>query len=166
MTTILLADDHPMIRTAIEVLLRDTDFEIVGTAGTGDEAFSLLGQLRPEILLLDLHMPGGSGMEVIRRLQSAGDAPPLLGGVLRHHAREPVALELRDQRERDAGVPARRLEQRTPRLELARRLGRLDHRLRHAVLDRAGGVLALELRVEADAVPRRQARQRVGGTND
>ena len=78
MTTILLADDHPMIRTAIEVLLRDTDFEIVGTAGTGDEAFSLLGQLRPEILLLDLHMPGGSGMEVIRRLQSAGDAPPIV----------------------------------------------------------------------------------------
>ena len=78
MTTILLADDHPMIRTAIEVLLRDTDFEIVGMAGTGDEAFSLLGQLRPEMLLLDLQMPGGSGMEVIRRLQSAGEAPPIV----------------------------------------------------------------------------------------
>lgn len=78
MTTILLADDHPMIRTAIEVLLRDTDFEIVGTAGTGDEAFALLAQLRPEILLLDLQMPGGSGMEVVRRLQEAEDAPPIV----------------------------------------------------------------------------------------
>jgi len=78
MTTILLADDHPMIRTAIEVLLRDTDFQIVGMAGTGDEAFSLLGQLRPEMLLLDLQMPGGSGMEVVRRLQAAGDAPPIV----------------------------------------------------------------------------------------
>ena len=78
MTTILLADDHPMIRTAIEVLLRDTDYEIVGMAGTGDEAFSLLAQLRPELLLLDLHMPGGSGMEVIRRLQGADDAPPVV----------------------------------------------------------------------------------------
>ena len=78
MTTILLADDHPMIRTAIEVLLRDTEYEIVGTAATGDEAFGLLAGLRPELLLLDLHMPGGSGMEVIRRLQGADDAPPII----------------------------------------------------------------------------------------
>lgn len=78
MTTILLADDHPMIRTAIEVLLRDTGYEIVGTAATGDEAFALLAQLRPEILLLDLQMPGGSGMEVIRRLDGDEDAPPII----------------------------------------------------------------------------------------
>ena len=78
MTRILLADDHPMIRTAIEVLLRDTDYEIVGMAGTGDEAFSLLAQLRPELLLLDLHMPGGTGMEVVRRLHGGEDAPPVV----------------------------------------------------------------------------------------
>ena len=78
MTTILLADDHPMIRTAIEVLLRNTEFEIIGTAATGDEAFALLAQLRPEIMLLDLHMPGGSGMEVIRRLDGNADAPPIV----------------------------------------------------------------------------------------
>jgi two-component system nitrate/nitrite response regulator NarP len=78
MTTILLADDHPMIRTAIEVLLRDTDFEIVGMAATGDEAFALLAELRPEILLLDLQMPGGGGMEVIRRLRDAGELPPIV----------------------------------------------------------------------------------------
>ena len=78
MTTILLADDHPMIRTAIEVLLRDTNFEIIGTAATGDEAFALLAKLRPEILLLDLHMPGGTGMEVIRRLDGQKDAPPIV----------------------------------------------------------------------------------------
>ena len=78
MTTILLADDHPMIRTAIEVLLRDTGFEIAGTAATGDEAFALLALLRPEILLLDLQMPGGSGMEVIRRLDGNPDAPPVV----------------------------------------------------------------------------------------
>ena len=78
MTTILIADDHPMIRTAIEVLLRDTDFEIVGTAATGDEAFALLAEVRPEMLLLDLSMPGGSGMEVIRRLDGNEDAPPIV----------------------------------------------------------------------------------------
>ncbi len=83
----------------------------------------------------------------------------LLGRVLRHHARERVALELRHERERDARVPARRLEQLAAGLELAGRLGGLDHRLRDAVLDRAGRVLALELRVEPDAVLRRQPRQ-------
>jgi two-component system nitrate/nitrite response regulator NarP len=76
-TRILLADDHPMIRTAIEALLRDTDYEIAGTAGTGDEALSLVAQLRPEILLLDLSMPGGTGMDVIRQLHEQ-DAPPIV----------------------------------------------------------------------------------------
>lgn len=78
MTTILLADDHPMIRTAIEVLLRDTGYEIIGTAGTGEEALTLVGRLRPQMLLLDLYMPGGSGMDVIRALQSTSDAPPII----------------------------------------------------------------------------------------
>ena len=67
MTRILLADDHPMIRTALEVLLRDTEFEIVGIAGTGEAALREIDRLRPDILLLDLQMPGGSGMDVLRR---------------------------------------------------------------------------------------------------
>jgi DNA-binding NarL/FixJ family response regulator len=70
MTRVLLADDHPMIRTALEVLLRDTDYEIVGTAGSGEAALAELEQLKPEILLLDLQMPGGSGMEVLRRVRA------------------------------------------------------------------------------------------------
>lgn len=68
---LLLADDHPMIRNALEVLLRDTDFEIVGMAGTGQDALVLVDQLQPDILLLDLQMPGGSGMEVLRALHAA-----------------------------------------------------------------------------------------------
>jgi two-component system nitrate/nitrite response regulator NarL len=67
---ILLADDHPMIRTALEVLLRDTEFEIVGTAGSGDAALTEAERLRPDILLLDLQMPGGTGMDVLRRLRA------------------------------------------------------------------------------------------------
>jgi two-component system, NarL family, nitrate/nitrite response regulator NarL len=65
---ILLADDHPMIRTAIDVLLRETAFEIVGTAASGDETLRKIEELDPETLLLDLQMPGGSGMEVLRKL--------------------------------------------------------------------------------------------------
>ncbi len=68
---ILVADDHPMIRTALEALLRDTEFEIVGTAGSGEAALRELDRLHPDILLLDLQMPGGGGMEVLRRIRSA-----------------------------------------------------------------------------------------------
>lgn len=69
---ILLADDHPMISTAIEALLRGTSFELVGIAATGDETLQKLEQLAPDILLLDLQMPGGTGMDVLRRIRSNG----------------------------------------------------------------------------------------------
>jgi len=70
MKRILLVDDHPMIRTALEVLLRDTGFEIVGMAGTGEAALREVERLKPDILLLDLQMPAGSGMDVLRRLRA------------------------------------------------------------------------------------------------
>jgi two-component system nitrate/nitrite response regulator NarP len=74
MTRILLADDHPMIRTAIEVLLRDTGFELAGTAATGAEALSILDAIGPDILLVDLEMPELGGMEVIRKLRAGSGA--------------------------------------------------------------------------------------------
>ena len=73
MTRILLADDHPMIRTAIEVLLRNSAFELAGTAATADEALQAVPLLDPDILLLDLQMPGGNGMEIVRDLRANGD---------------------------------------------------------------------------------------------
>jgi len=74
---ILVADDHPMIRTALEVLLRDSEYEIVGTAGTGEATLREVDRLSPDILLLDLQMPGGSGMDVLRRVQAAKAKAPL-----------------------------------------------------------------------------------------
>ena len=74
MTRVLLADDHPMIRTALDVMLRDTDYEIVGIAATGAEALQEIARLRPDILLLDLQMPGGTGMDVLRTVR-AGNQP-------------------------------------------------------------------------------------------
>ncbi len=70
MNRLLLADDHPMIRTALEVLLRNTELEIVGTAGSGEAALAEAKRLTPDILLLDLQMPGGTGMDVLRRLRA------------------------------------------------------------------------------------------------
>jgi len=78
MTRILLADDHPMIRTAIEVLLRDTSYEIAATAGSGSEALRLIGDCAPDILLLDLQMPGGTGMDVIRGLRASNNPVPVV----------------------------------------------------------------------------------------
>lgn len=72
---LLLADDHPMILTALEALLRDTGFEIVGTAGTGEAAIQEIERLQPDLLLLDLQMPEGSGMDVLRSIR--GGATPL-----------------------------------------------------------------------------------------
>ena len=68
---LLLADDHPMIRAAIEVLLRDSGFEIVGMAGTGQATLDEVGRLEPDIVLLDIQMPDGSGLDVLRRLRAA-----------------------------------------------------------------------------------------------
>ena len=70
MIRILLADDHPMIRTAIEVLLRDTQFEMAATAMNGAEALSEVTRLKPDILLVDLEMPELGGMDVIRKLKA------------------------------------------------------------------------------------------------
>jgi len=69
---ILIADDHPMIRTAIEVLLRDTGLTIVGSATTGEEAMRAVDELKPDVLLLDVQMPEGSGMDVLRALRADG----------------------------------------------------------------------------------------------
>ena len=72
MSRIVLADDHPMIRTAIEVLLRDTAHEVVGTAASAREALEQMQALKPDILLLDLAMPEQGGMSVVRKLKSEG----------------------------------------------------------------------------------------------
>ena len=78
MTRILLADDHPMIRTAIEVLLRDTSYEMAGTARSGTETLQMVEQVQPDIVLLDLQMPGGTGMDVVRSLQANGASPRIV----------------------------------------------------------------------------------------
>jgi two-component system nitrate/nitrite response regulator NarL len=59
-----------MICTALEVLLRESEYEIVGTAVTGEAALSEVDRLQPDVLLLDLQMPGGSGMDVLRRTRA------------------------------------------------------------------------------------------------
>jgi two-component system, NarL family, response regulator NreC len=69
MTTIVLADDHRVLRKGLrEFLNTESDFDIVGETGDGLETVNLVTKLRPDILVLDLIMPGINGLEVIRQL--------------------------------------------------------------------------------------------------
>ncbi|MES2119804.1 MAG: response regulator transcription factor [Pseudomonadota bacterium] len=69
MTRVLLADDHPMIASALDMLLRGTDYEIVGRARNAAETLDFVDRHQPDILLLDVNMPGKSGIDVLRRLR-------------------------------------------------------------------------------------------------
>jgi DNA-binding NarL/FixJ family response regulator len=78
MTRVLIADDHPMIAAALEVLFRGSDYQLVGRARSGAEAIAQLAGLAPDILLLDVNMPDGSGIEVLRRLGDHPDPPAVV----------------------------------------------------------------------------------------
>lgn len=71
MTRLVLADDHDVVRTGLRLLLEvEPDFEVVGEAGDGEQALALVSSLRPQVLVLDLVMPGIGGLEVARRVRS------------------------------------------------------------------------------------------------
>lgn len=69
MTTIVLADDHRIVRQGLRVLLSaEQDFDVIGEADDGREALELVRRLNPDVLVLDLMMPGLNGLEVARQL--------------------------------------------------------------------------------------------------
>ena len=66
---ILVADDHPVFRYGLQALLAaEPGMEVVGEATTCDESIALAEQLQPDIILMDLNMPGGNGIEATRRI--------------------------------------------------------------------------------------------------
>ena len=67
---ILIADDHPVVRSGLRALIgTEPGMEVVGDASDGDEAIDKAGLLLPDIVLLDLMMPGTSGLEAIKGIQ-------------------------------------------------------------------------------------------------
>jgi len=71
---VLLADDQPLIRTALQMVITDTDdIEVAGEAGTGAEAVELAGSLRPDVVVMDIRMPGLDGIEATRRIMASAD---------------------------------------------------------------------------------------------
>ena len=74
---VLIADDQDLVRTGIKMILEAHDIDVVGEARTGLQAVALAQQLRPDVCLFDIRMPGLDGIEATRRLAGADVKDPL-----------------------------------------------------------------------------------------
>ena len=66
---IVLVDDHPMVREGLRSMLSEDGIEVVGEAGCAEEAVRRCAELSPDIVLLDMQLPGGDGVQVLRELR-------------------------------------------------------------------------------------------------
>ncbi|QYC38597.1 Oxygen regulatory protein NreC [Nonomuraea coxensis DSM 45129] len=71
MTRVLIVDDHRLFRSGVRAELGDS-IEVVGEAEDVESAVKAIAELRPDVVLLDVHMPGGGGQEVLRRVLGSG----------------------------------------------------------------------------------------------
>ena len=70
--SIMLADDHPVVRRGMQTLLEaEPDFSVIGETGDGLDTVREVERLQPDVLVLDLMMPGLSGLEVLRIIRHA-----------------------------------------------------------------------------------------------
>ena len=90
---IVIADDHALLRQGIKrVLTFEEDLEVVGEAEDGQEALARTIMLQPDVLLLDINMPGLNGVEVTRKLREAGSETKIIA--LTIHDSDSYVLEL------------------------------------------------------------------------
>ncbi len=92
MVKIVLVDDHHVVRQGLKVLLEEErDFEIVGEASTGLDAVQLVERTRPDVLVVDLLIPGLNGLEVTRRVHQL--LPHMRIIILSMHSNEAYVVE-------------------------------------------------------------------------
>src|SRR6476620_6190182 len=77
-TTVVLADDHAIVREGIAALCTANGMNVLGQVADGGAAVEMIASLRPDFAILDLHMPGVTGVEAIRRLRTAGSTVKLM----------------------------------------------------------------------------------------
>ncbi len=93
MINVLIADDHHLVRTSIAHLLNDEcDIQIVGEVDDGESAVSKCRQLRPDIVLMDIRMPGIGGLEATRRIHRGMEDIKVL--ILTGHLEDNVARRM------------------------------------------------------------------------
>jgi len=96
---VVLADDHPVVRAGIRNELVASGVQVVGEAVNGEEVQQLVERLHPEVVVLDVEMPGLNGLEVARRLRARQQAqldPPVSILVLSAHDQEAYIFGLLD----------------------------------------------------------------------
>jgi DNA-binding NarL/FixJ family response regulator len=77
-TTVLIVDDHPSFRGTARALLESEGFDVVGEAVDGASAIEAAASLRPDVMLLDVHLPDIDGFEVAATLTKNGPAPAIV----------------------------------------------------------------------------------------
>lgn len=69
--TLLIADDHPMVRAGLKSMLSDSRIKIVGEASNGREAFEMVTKLKPMVILMDIRMPDMDGIQTLEAIKAA-----------------------------------------------------------------------------------------------
>jgi DNA-binding NarL/FixJ family response regulator len=75
---VMLADDHRVLRDSLKLLLEQNGCEVVGEASTGEEALGVAARVRPQVLVMDLEMPGVGGLAITHRVVKLSPAPRVL----------------------------------------------------------------------------------------
>lgn len=78
MTSIVIADDHAFLRAGLEQVLGSLGFAIVASVGDGDAALAAVAEKDPDLVIVDLRMPGRNGVAVLEALRAQGDTRPVL----------------------------------------------------------------------------------------
>jgi two-component system invasion response regulator UvrY len=80
MISVLLVDDHQLVRTGIQALLNsDNEIQVVAVAESGEQAVEMVGELAPDVVLMDVSMPGIGGVEASRRILRQNPAVKIIG---------------------------------------------------------------------------------------
>jgi len=89
---VVIVDDHAMVREGLKkILASDASIDVVGEAGDGNEGITIIGKMRPDVVVLDLSMPDTGGLEVIASLRKVSPKTKIV--ILSMHGKEALAQE-------------------------------------------------------------------------